>query len=380
MSSTITSPLQGAKSRRAPQNAEIRHREHAKFDDALAIIGRIEATAGPTLQEGLARSKRVQAAYQSGQDREQFRRRRLGHRSGLLKLMADELGPDPASSDRAWLYVQKILAVSANVAAVTGSQWSSTRSWLRTSVPTLTDEMGVHMKAAFDAYVQEARIDLATRIPSGDPNLFTGPTPADIAKELGITHAKLQKAGANRCGLTSIDPPDRKATDRKRKADAREKAGMTRQAERNAKADMQALADRLGCGISTLYLKRRKGTLDAFVAARSSDDTKVSALIRNLDGGQIGITPANDDEPPPAPLTETGYTGRHLQMDASEVRYAISIHPAINDDLARHLDAIDAAMSKTPEERKLVVRRNLLKDRSRLAHRERRSKEKAMAA
>jgi len=97
---------QGAKSRRAPQSAKIRHQEQAQFDDALAIIGQIEASAGPTLQEELARSKRVQAAYQSGQEREQFRRRRLGHRSGLLKLNLDRTPPSQTghgpTSTRSW--------------------------------------------------------------------------------------------------------------------------------------------------------------------------------------------------------------------------------------------------------------------------------------
>jgi len=247
---------QGAKSRRAPQSAKIRHQEQAQFDDALAIIGQIEASAGPTLQEELARSKRVQAAYQSGQEREQFRRRRLGHRSGLLKLMTDELGSDPAFSDRAWSYIHQILAISANVAAVTGSRWSSTLSWLRSSVPALVGDVETRMKAAFDVYVEEAYIDLAKRIPSGDPNLFTGPTPADIARELSITHARLQKAKANRCGLTSIDPPDRKASDRKRKAEARQKAGMRKHDERSDTAIMKDLARRMGCSLATAYRRR----------------------------------------------------------------------------------------------------------------------------
>lgn len=383
MSTTQTHSPQGAKPRRAPQNAEIRHHQLTEFDDALATIGQIEASAGPTLREELGRSKRVQAAYQSSQDREQFRRRRLGHRSGLVRLMVDELGADPAFSDRAWSYVHQVLMVSANVAAVTGSSWKSTMTWLRSNVPAITDEMGVHMKAAFDAYVEEAQVDLARRIPSGDPNLFTGPMPADIAKELGTTNVQLRRTGANRSGLTSIDAPDRKVTDKKRKADAREKAGMRKQGDRSDTAVMKDLAGRMGWSLAKAYRKRDGQPLDAFVAAHSHDEKEVSALIRTLDGGQIFLTPpANDDDEPVVvtpPITETGYIGRNMQMDASEVRYAISIHPALNDDLKRHLDAIDTAMVKTPAENHRVVRRNLLKDRNLLAHRERRAREKAAA-
>ncbi|MDH3031451.1 hypothetical protein [Methylobacterium fujisawaense] len=282
---------QGPKLRRASQDAEIRHRELAEYDDALATLGRIEATAGPTLQEELGRAKRVQAAFKIGQDRQAFVRRRLGQRSGLLRLLRAELGDDPAFDDRSRIYVRHMLMISANVAAVTGSSWKSSLKWFLRSLPSITDHMAILMEGDFVRYVESYQIELAKRAAAGDPNQLTGPSPAEIAEALGTTTVQLRAAQANTCGLTSIDPQDPKVRDRERKAKARERAGMQKQSVRNAKAEMQALADSLGCSLRTLYRRRK---IDA-ASANDNAVTKMSVLDKEIDVGQFGDTPANDE-------------------------------------------------------------------------------------
>lgn len=286
---------QGAKPRRDPQNAEIRRQERAEYDDALATIGRIEATAGPTLQKEIGRSKRVQGAFKIDQDRKAFVRRRLGQRSGLLRLLLAELGDDPAFGGRSRIYVRHMLMISANVAAVTGSGWKSSLTWFLKNLPAIADPMAVLMEGDFNSYVEFYQIELAKRAASGDPSQLTGPSPAEIAEALGTTTVQLRSAQANTCGLTSIDPQDPKVRDRERKAKARAKDGMRRQDERSDTDIMKDLARRMNCSLSTAYRRRGDQTLDAFVATHGHGEKEVSGVVKEIDVGQMFLTPANDD-------------------------------------------------------------------------------------
>lgn len=358
-------------SRRQPQNEDQRSKLLRKYDNALAKIGRIEADAGPALQRDLGRSKRVQAAFTAGSERKRMVMRRLGHRSGLFRVMRLELGPDPTISGRAQLYTSHMLRASANVAALTGSGWPSVRAWLQSRLPAMMGAIGLEIEAEFAVYLTNAMAELAGRISSGDPNLYTGPVPAEIAEALSLTTARLHQAKANRCGLASVDPQDRLTRDRERKERQRRKAGMKPQSERTAKAELQALADRLGCGIATIYRKRRDGTLDAFVATRDQADTEVSAVIREIDGGHFGITePAADNDTTdaaqetPSPI-EAGFNGRNITLSPGIIAGLKARFPRLVPDLRAHLEDVEVGMDRTPERNRLAVLYNRLKSKHR---------------
>lgn len=362
-------------SSRPPQNQDHRRVILDEYDDALAKLGRIEADAGPALQRDLGRSKRVQAAFSVGSERKRMVLRRLGHRSGLFRVMRSELGPDPAVSGRARLYVGHMLRASANVATLTGSGWSSVRAWLQSRLPVMLDAIGPEIEAEFAVYLADARAELAGRIPSGDPNLYTGPVPAEIAETLSLTADQLRQANANRCGLASVDPQDRLTRDRERKERERRKAGMKPQSERKAKADLQALADRLGFSLSKAYRLRRAGTLDALVAAHGQADTNLSAVITEIDVGHFGVTaPAADnditdpDQDEVLPI-EAGFNGRYITLSPGIVAGVMMRFPRLVPDLRAHLEEAEKDMDRTPKRNWLAVLYNRLKAKHRAVSR-----------
>lgn len=206
-------------------------------------------------------------------------------------------------------------------------------------------------------------------------------------------------------GMASIDPPsdeDRRDRKTKQRMQQRRAKGMPAKETMNLMARRKQIADCFGVSVSTFRRWEDKREIPAAREQSMSPscrdilrgDTDWSSMLPVNDDqvvpeavvtetSQTTITAANDDTPTPspttAPLTETGFTGRYTSMSPLEVQAAVAQHPALQDDLQRHLDAIDEAMVKTPTENHRVVRRNLLKDRNLLAHRERRAREKAEA-
>lgn len=361
-----------SETKRPPQNASDRQPLLTQFEDALAVVGQMESEAGPTLKAEFSRAKRSQAAPEIYGERQKFIRRRLGQRSGLVRLLVQEHEGGGISIDRADLYVEHMLRISANVAALSESGWPSVWSWLRSRLPMTVPDME-RWKADFMAYLTEARDDLARRIPTGNPSLYTGPTPADIATAFSITTEQIRQAKANTCGLTSIDPQDRKTRDKDRKAAKRLKDGRKPQAQRTSKADMKALATRLGYSLAQIYRKRLDGTLDALVAALDRDETNVSPVNLSYPDGHFSLIDAIQAEPEEVTVADTsmkdGFTGRNITITPHWAKIYAERYPRIRDKLPCHFAEIDKIMEKTTEPYHLVVLRNLLRDRNRAAGR-----------
>ncbi|XYD07081.1 hypothetical protein R1A27_18165 [Methylobacterium sp. NMS12] len=206
-------------------------------------------------------------------------------------------------------------------------------------------------------------------------------------------------------GMACIDPPsddERRYRKTGQRMQQRRAKGMPAKETMNLMARRKKIADCFGVDVRTVQRWELKGAIPAARVQSMSPscrdilqgDTDWTSMLPANDDQvvpeavvtetiTVEIVPANDDTPTPAPttapLTETGFTGRYTSMSPLEVQAALAQHPALQDDLRRHLDAIDEAMVKTPAENHRVVRRNLLKDQNLLAHRERRAREKAEA-
>lgn len=327
-----------------------------------------------------------------------FPRQRIGALTKILRY----LHGGPCQTDDGEVYFDLVAPFLVWASAVErGDPVAYVAKWSNLNVPVFAKEIGsTGIEARVNAMVRQMEDARRDRV-RWTPDMKT------IVSALQLRLETVRAVGLR--GFGSINPPsndDKKASQRERMTKLRRSRGVKSQGERTKGKCDDAVAVAIGLkGRRMIQVWRKNGVLGEklrpFIESGVLDFAKVCAPSLEGEYGEhtfaksdlathghaekevssVPRAPANDDDPMVTPpVTETGYTGRNMQMDASEVRYAISVHPAISDDIKRHLDAIDAAMVKTPEERKLVVRRNLLRDRSRLAHRERRSKEKAMAA
>lgn len=271
--------VERARHARRQRSPEIKHTREAKnalrdeHESAIASLTRIATQAGGGLAEELATSTSLHAAYGLDRTRKSIIKRRLGQRSGLLRLLQVEFHTDfPAIvTQRSALYVSHMLAITANVAVLSNTEWPAALRWFTERLPILTRLIAPdRLEAEFNEHLKQARAKLAGRVQLVGSDFLTGPSVAEIAADLQITIEQLRYAGANRCGLTSINPEDRKCRDRNRKERDRRAKGMRPQAERTATAALKALAGDLGCSLRTVQRHQAAGTLDAFRSARQA--------------------------------------------------------------------------------------------------------------
>ncbi|WP_454104384.1 hypothetical protein [Methylorubrum extorquens] len=276
----MKAPPKPSKPRLAPQAAAERQAIRADLELNLDAISGIEAQAGPTLSREIAQAKTFQAAYGLGKAREAAIIRRRGHRKGLLRFLVREAGTDyPRElNDRSRLFVKFMLRITANIAVLEDADWEAASTWFERHLPVLVAQIGDdQMRSDFDVYLAEAARTLAGRVQGGPDSFIVEPRPRTIATALQLTIAELRDAEANRCGLAAIDTPTKKEQDRVRKERERRTKGMVPQSARTKTATLKAIAAQHGCSLRTLQRRQGDGTLEAYLAERSGDVTKVSA-------------------------------------------------------------------------------------------------------
>lgn len=269
-----------SKPRRAPQTADERKPLKADVDASLNSISRIEMQAGPTLAKEITKAKTAQATSGLGKARQDAIVRRKAHRKGLLQLLQCETHHDYPHkvTDRSRLYVETMLRISANIAAIEGSSWDTTSPWFEKRLPLMVRQIGDdQMRSDFDRYLAEAALALAGRIQGGADSFILEPRPRTIAGALQLTIAQLRHAEANGCGLAAIDTPSKNERDRERKERERRTKGMVPQSERTKTTTLKALAAKHGCSLRTLQRREQDGTLETYLAERTGDVAKVSA-------------------------------------------------------------------------------------------------------
>ncbi|AWN35267.1 hypothetical protein DK427_05570 [Methylobacterium radiodurans] len=220
--------------------------------------------------------------------------------------MRHEAGQDdpPELTDRSRLYIDFMVRISAHVGALSASGWTSALRWFERRLPALIAQVTPEALAVeFERHRTEAIAFMARRISSTRASFHWGPRPGEIATTLQTTTAQLRDAGANRYGLTSIDPESPKERDLKRKERQRREAGMKPQSERTKTAERKVLADCLGCSLRTIQRHEHAGTLAEFVASR--DVAKVSTLLKTFTEDRFATPPLpdNDDMEEPQPKT-----------------------------------------------------------------------------
>ncbi|GJD78832.1 hypothetical protein GCM10007886_20640 [Methylobacterium gregans] len=283
--------------RRAPQSAEERATLKDELDAALWTFNRIQSEAGPTLRKDIGEAERFRMSYALDELRRATIRQRLSHRAGILRLMRHEIGQDdpPELTDRSRLYLDLMLCISAHVGALSDAGWTSALRWFERRLPALVAQITPKALAAeFERHRSEAGIFMAGTITSTRSPFHWGPRPGETATALQTTTAQLRAAGANRSGLTSVDPESRKQRDRKRKERQRREAGMKLQSERTKTAERKALAERLGCHPRTIQRHKEAGTLAEFVAGRNV--AKVSTLLKTFTGDRFATPPLPDND------------------------------------------------------------------------------------
>lgn len=236
---------------------------------ALATITALEIEAGPTATAKLGASKRFQSEFARAEEIKGVCWRLLGQRNALFRVLGVQLGVDVIRRTDAKVeaFLEIILDLSANVAALSGSNWKAVETYIGRNLPALFDAVALgRVKLDF-----ERKVVRAAKVLAAGGDLRTAPTVTHIAHELGITLAHLRTAGANRVGLTSIDRVDRKTRQRNRSEQKRRAAGAVPMAERTLCADTKALAARIGCNEKTIRRHRSAGTLDQFLAGKSQN-------------------------------------------------------------------------------------------------------------
>lgn len=312
----------------------------------------------------------------------------------------------PCDTDDGWVWFEAACPFIVEKAEITKrSIYIMVLYWAIQYLPRLVEEVGLFRLAVeARAYAEKRSQAERDQADLGLPFVRWLPSNHELRDLLRPTWALV--IGLQLKGWAAIDRPDeetlkQRATDLRRQR--RHEQGVRPQKTRTREKDLAAMAADMGISLSTLKRRirvERANQVDRKVSdpltstcrtdrfrspepsPSPTNDDQPTAAAPIDDTSQTVIAAANDDAPTPppapttAPLTETGYTGRNLQMDAWEVKSVVDRHPALVDGLQRHLEAIDEAMVRTPAEKQKVVLRNLLRDRNLLAHRERRAREK----
>lgn len=323
----------------------------------------------------------------------------------------------PCDTDDGWIWFEAVCPFIVEAAEITKrSIYLKALGWAVRYLPRLVEDVGLFELAmlinVYAAKRSEAENDQADL---GLPFVRWLPTNQDLRDLLRPTWAHV--TGLQLKGWAAIDRPDeetlkKRATDLRRQR--RHIQGVRPRETMNRTEFDDAMAAAIGKTRRTIQMWRKAGILDeklrpyvekgildfarmsdplrdtcrtdTFAKLQPANDDQATAADPITETSHVEIAAANDDTPTPAPtptaapLWKAGYQGKHMRMSAMEVKAAVVRHPALVDELQRHLDAIDEAMAKTPAEKHRLVRRNLLQDRNRLAHRERRAREAALAA
>lgn len=257
--------------------AEIAERT-TRADEALAALAEAEDGAGTTARNAIAKSRRLAQAYTETRDRKAYAMRLLGQRKGLLRILRAQTGiPDGHAIDKqATTALTLILELSANAAVLTGTGWDIVARWFGFNAEATLAAFGTdRARTIFEEACARSERILARRLPVRLEDYRTAPTPQEIAERVGITTELLRRAGANQCGLTSIDRLSRREQVLERVTRHRREKGVRARADQTQRAQDVAYAQAAGVSDRTIRNWRKDGILEAQFTARGVRFPKV---------------------------------------------------------------------------------------------------------
>jgi hypothetical protein len=262
------------KPRRKPQSAAVRAEIVAAIEAARATAAHLESDAGPTLVKEIDATKIIERAVDQHRLRETMTTRLLSQRAGLFKLCNAECSSADFDQPtaRVKLYFDRMLKISANIGAVSGTGWPAAWGWFRDRLPLPSDRIGAKvLEAQFNDLLAKATATIAGRPILRLWDLQTAPSAKELAETFGTTMAQLRAAKATRCQLTAIDAPPKKVRDRVAKEAKRRAAGMQAQADRHTRERDQELA--ILAEVSDRWIRKHRlaGTLADFLASKGID-------------------------------------------------------------------------------------------------------------
>lgn len=250
--------------------AEIAERT-ACAEEALAALAEAEDGAGSTARRAIATARRLSQAYVETRDRKTYATRLLGQRKGLLRILRAQTGiPDGHTiNEQATTALTLILELSANAAVLTGTGWDIVVRWFGFNAEATLAAFGAdRARTIFEEACARSERVLARRLPVRLEDYRTAPTPQEIAERVGITTELLRRAGANQCGLTSIDRLSRREQVLERVTRHRREKGVRARTDQTQRAQDVAYAQAAGVSDRTIRNWRKDGTLEAQFAAR----------------------------------------------------------------------------------------------------------------
>lgn len=260
------------------QDAATRHRLVTQVEGAIGLVVEAQEHAGRKAAAMIDAAVKFHATASTGRDHDTARQLILAQRNGLARVMKVQAGADIIREMTApvWTGFAIVLSLSANAAALTGSRWGSTRTWLDRHHPLLAHRHAAELEEGFNTQLVRASTILSQRVKVRLSDYRTAPRPREIAERMHITADQLRVARANTIGLTSIDAETKRERDRRKAEEARRAKGVKSRSDCTKTAEVEALARLAGCNEKTIRRHRDKGTLDAFLRERGLDVQKPS--------------------------------------------------------------------------------------------------------
>ena len=262
----------------------------------------------------------------------------------------------PCDTDDGWIWFEAVAPFIIEKAEITKkSIYIEALHWAFRHLPRLVEDVGLfELAMLINVYAEKRSQAARDQVGRGRSYVKWLPFNDDLLDTLRPTWDEITTLQIK--GWQVIDRPDdatlmKRATDLRRQK--RHAQGVRPQETLIRTQCDDAIATAIGKTRRTIQMWRKGGTLDAkllcFIQAGVLDFAKMSDPLKDtcradtfaklfpanddqpemvetiIETIPVEITPANDDTP--APLTETGYIGRNMQMDASELRYTLNIHP-----------------------------------------------------